>query len=301
MRIGGIEAGGTKMVCAVATDDGTLLERVEIPTRTPADTVPEMLGFFKGKGIESLGIGCFGPVDLNPESETYGYITSTPKLAWADYNIVGAFQEALGVPVGFDTDVNGAIMGEAVWGAAKGCRNAIYITVGTGIGVGVCINGEPLHGLVHPEGGHILMARQESDSFEGCCPYHGCCLEGMASGPAIEKRWGKPGRLLQDKKEVWELEAFYLAQAVANYIMLYSPEKVILGGGVMHQEGLLEQVQKKVVDMLAGYVHNPMIEKHIESYIVHPALKDNPGILGAVYLGMRAYQNVQLETNEVSE
>ena len=156
MRIGGIEAGGTKMVCAVATDDGTLLERVEIPTRTPADTVPEMLGFFKGKGIESLGIGCFGPVDLNPESETYGYITSTPKLAWADYNIVGAFQEALGVPVGFDTDVNGAIMGEAVWGAAKGCRNAIYITVGTGIGVGVCINGEPLHGLVHPEAGTFL-------------------------------------------------------------------------------------------------------------------------------------------------
>ena len=293
MRIGGIEAGGTKMVCAVATDDGKLLERVEIPTRTPQETVPQMIGFFKDKEIGALGIGCFGPVDLNPESDTYGYITSTPKLAWADYNIVGAFREALGVPAGFDTDVNGAVLGEAVWGAAKGCHNAIYITVGTGIGVGVCINGEPLHGLVHPEGGHILLARNETDAFAGCCPYHGCCLEGMASGPAIEKRWGRPGKLLHDQKEVWELEAFYLAQAVANYIMLYSPEKVILGGGVMHQEGLLEQVQKKVVDMLAGYVHHPMIEKHIDSYIVHPALKDDAGILGAVYLGMRAYQKEQ--------
>ena len=293
MRIGGIEAGGTKMVCAVATDDGKLLERVEIPTRTPQETVPQMIGFFKDKEIGALGIGCFGPVDLNPESDTYGYITSTPKLAWADYNIVGAFREALGVPAGFDTDVNGAVLGEAVWGAAKGCHNAIYITVGTGSGVGVCINGEPLHGLVHPEGGHILLARHETDAFTGCCPYHGCCLEGMASGPAIEKRWGRPGKLLHDQKEVWELEAFYLAQAVANYIMLYSPEKVILGGGVMHQEGLLEQVRKKVVDMLAGYVHHPMIEKHIDSYVVHPALKDDAGILGAVYLGMRAYQKEQ--------
>lgn len=289
MRIGGIEAGGTKMVCAVADEKGTLIDRITIPTRTPGETVPEMIDYFKKWEIQALGIGCFGPLDLNPASGTYGYITKTPKTEWADYNMVGAFSEALGVPVGFDTDVNGAVMGEVVWGAAKGCSSAIYITIGTGIGVGVYVNGALLHGLVHPEAGHMLMARHPSDSFEGCCPFHGCCFEGMASGPAIEKRWGAKGDKLQERSKVWELEAFYLAQAIANYVLTYSPEKIILWGGVMHQAQLFDMVRKNVVSLLAGYVHHPMIEAHIDEYIVPPALGENPGILGAVYLGMEAY------------
>jgi fructokinase len=288
MRIGGIEAGGTKMVCAVADENGTILDRTVIPTGTPDETIPGMVAYFKKWQIESLGIGCFGPLDLNPASPTYGSITKTPKAGWTDYNIAGAFSRALSVPVGLDTDVNGAILGEVVWGAAKGCTSAIYITVGTGIGVGVYVNGALLHGLVHPEAGHMLMARHPEDDFPGVCPFHGCCLEGMASGPAIEKRWGRKGFELADREEVWELESYYLAQAIANYILAYSPEKIILWGGVMHQEGLFALVRKKVAELLAGYVHHPLIEQRMDEYIVPPALGENPGILGAVYLGILA-------------
>lgn len=292
MRIGALEAGGTKMVCAVVDEKGTLLDRIAIPTVTPEETVPQMTEYYRKWNVEALGIACFGPVDLSPSSTTYGYITKTPKLAWADYDIVGAFSKTLHIPIGFDTDVNGAIMGEVVWGAAKGCKNAIYITVGTGIGVGVYANGALLHGLVHPEAGHMLMARHPSDAYEGGCPFHGCCLEGMASGPAIEKRWGTKADKLQDKPEVWELEAYYLAQAIANYILTYSPEKIILWGGVMHQEQLFDLVRHNVVSMLAGYVHHPMIESQIADYIVPPALGENPGILGAAYLGLEAYHKL---------
>jgi fructokinase len=291
MRIGGIEAGGTKMVCAVADENGTLLDRISIPTGMPDETIPAMTDYFQKQEIQALGIGCFGPLDLNPASNTYGYITSTPKPGWANYNIVGAFADALGVPVRLDTDVNGAILGEVTWGAAKGCSSAIYITVGTGIGVGVYVNGGLLHGLVHPEAGHMLLARHPSDNFSGVCPFHGCCFEGMASGPAIEKRWGKKGAELADQDEVWKLEAHYLAQAVTNYILIYSPERIILWGGVMHQEKLFGMVQNEVVRLLAGYVHHPMIESHMDEYIVKPALGENPGILGAVCLGIQAYKN----------
>jgi fructokinase len=292
MRIGGIEAGGTKMVCAVADESGTLIDRISIPTGMPEETIPDMIAYFQKQDIQALGIGCFGPLDLNPESNTYGYITSTPKAGWAFYNIAGAFADALGVPVGFDTDVNGAILGEVTWGAAKGCSSAIYITVGTGIGVGVYVNGGLLHGLVHPEAGHMLLARHPSDSFPGICPFHGCCFEGMASGPAIEKRWGKKGAELADRDEVWELEAHYLAQAVTNYILIYSPEKIVLWGGVMHQEKLFGMVRSEVMRLLAGYVHHPMIESRMDEYIVKPALGENPGILGAVCLGIQAYKDI---------
>lgn len=293
MRIGGIEAGGTKMVCAVGDEKGELFERVTIPTRQPEETFEEMIRYFSDKQIEALGIGCFGPVDLNRSSATYGFITSTPKPGWKNTDIVGRFQKALSVPVGFDTDVNGAILGEVMLGAAKGCENAIYITVGTGIGVGVYVNGGLLHGLVHPEGGHILLAKHPKDTYSGKCPYHGCCFEGLASGPAIEERWGKKAEMLADEMNVWELESYYIAQAITNYILTYSPQKIILWGGVMHQNQLFEQIRAKVPELLSGYIQHPAVTEKIADYIVPPALGDNPGILGAIQLGVLARKNNQ--------
>lgn len=300
MLVGGIEAGGTKMVCAIGESDALsckerevigatpvrILERVSIPTESPEKTLPRMVDFFVGKGIEALGIGCFGPVDLNKKSATYGYITKTPKAGWADCDIVGTFQKALDVPVGFDTDVNAAVLGEVTWGAARGCDTAIYITIGTGVGVGVYCNGGLLHGLVHPEAGHILLQRHPEDTYKGRCPFHANCLEGLASGPAVEARWGKPAIELADCPEVWELEAFYIAQAIANYILTYSPQKIILWGGIMHQRQLFSMVQNRVQKLLGGYVGHPMLQGSLDEYIVAPGLDENPGIMGAFALGL---------------
>lgn len=292
MRIGALEAGGTKMVCAVGDENGTIEKRVSYPTRTPEETMPQMLEFFKKEGIAALGIGCFGPVELNRKSPAYGCITSTPKLAWANYNIVGAFREALHVPVGFDTDVNGAALGEVTYGAAKGCDTAIYITVGTGVGVGVYVNGALLHGLIHPEAGHVLIARRHGDTYRGKCPYHESCLEGLAAGPAIMERWGKPAAELADRTEVWELESDYIAQAVTNYILTLSPQKVILGGGVMHQEQMFPLVRKKVLEKLNSYLQNDVLLKRTKEYIVPPALGDDAGITGALLLGWQQAQHL---------
>lgn len=290
MRIGGIEAGGTKMVCAVADEKGRLIDRVTFPTRGPKETFEDMIDYFKKWEIEGLGICCFGPIDLHKDSPTYGFITSTPKPGWANVDVVGTFRKALGVPIGFDTDVNGAILGEVTWGAAKGVDSAIYITIGTGVGVGVYVNGGLLHGLVHPEAGHMLLARHPEDFYAGKCPYHKTCLEGLAAGPAIEERWGAKGLELAEKTQVWELEAYYIAQAVTNYILAYSPQKIILWGGVMHQERLFPMVREKVKALLGDYISHQLITDKMEEYIVKPALGEDPGILGAVKLGMLALQ-----------
>lgn len=287
MIYGAIEAGGTKMVCALVSDQGEVLERVTIPTELPEATMDNVLAFFQGKDIAALGIGCFGPLDLNTKSKTYGYITHTPKMGWANYPILETLERALKVPVGIDTDVNAAILGEVEFGAAKECDNAIYITIGTGIGVGVYCNNALVHGLVHPEAGHILLARANGDAFGGCCPFHSDCFEGFASGPAIEKRWGKPAAMLADKSVVWSMEAFYIAQAICNYIMVYSPQKIILWGGVMHQKQLFDMVRTRVVKMLGGYVRHKDILENIDSYIVAPELGENPGIIGSAMLGKR--------------
>ncbi len=287
MRFGALEAGGTKMVCAIGNEEGKILDRVTILTETPETTMPKLLAYFQEKEVEALGIGCFGPIDLDPSSETYGYITTTPKLAWKNYDICGYFREGLGVPVGFDTDVNGSMLGESTWGCAKGLDTAIYITIGTGIGVGVLAGGKLLHGMQHPEGGHILLPRRADDTYEGKCPYHGTCMEGLASGPAIEARWGKKAAELSDCPEVWELEAHYLAYAITNYILILSPQKIILGGGVMHQEQLMPLVRGKVKEMLGGYIQTKELSD-MDSYIVLPSLNDDQGILGALKLGIDA-------------
>ncbi len=289
MRLGALEAGGTKMVCAIGNENGEIFDRVSIPTETPAITMPKLIEYFTDKKIEALGIGCFGPVDLNRDSKTYGYITTTPKLAWADYNIAGAFKEALKVPVGFDTDVNGSALGEATWGITRGLDNSMYITIGTGVGTGIITNGKLLHGMLHPEGGHLLLSRHPDDTYEGKCPYHGTCLEGLAAGPAIEARWGKKGMELAGQKEVWELEAYYIAQALVDYIMILSPQRIVLGGGVMHQEHMMPLVREEVKRQLAGYVRTKELE-NIDSYIVLPSLNDNQGIMGALKLAIDEFE-----------
>lgn len=276
------------MVCAVGDENGVIKDRTSFPTRQPEETFADMIAYYRNWDIQALGIGCFGPLDLNRQSRTYGYITKTPKPGWGNCDIVGAFKDALGVPVGFDTDVNGAVLGEVTWGAAKGLDSAIYITIGTGVGVGVYVNGGLLHGLVHPEGGHILLIRHPKDTYEGKCPFHKNCVEGLAAGPSIEARWGKKAAELADRDEVWEMEAYYIAQAITDYILSYSPQKIILWGGVMHQEKLFGMVRKEVLNLLNGYVAHEMITEHIDQYIVPPALGEDPGIMGAIKLGLDA-------------
>ena len=287
MLYGALETGGTKMICAVGNENGEILEQTSIPTLTPAETMPAVIAWFKERNIAALGIACFGPIDLHEDSATYGYITSTPKLAWADYPILPVMKEALGIPVGFDTDVNGSLLGEMTWGCAKGLTDAIYITIGTGIGGGVMTNGKLLHGMLHPELGHMMLAKHPDDPYQGKCPYHSTCFEGLASGPAIEERWGKPGYELQDRPEVWELESYYIAQALSVYILTLSPQKIILGGGVMHQESLFPLIRQKTLQILNGYLQTKEL-KDIDSYIVPASLNDDQGIMGCIRLAMDA-------------
>ncbi|WP_027215968.1 ROK family protein [Butyrivibrio fibrisolvens] len=287
MIYGGIEAGGTKMICVIGDENGRILDRMQIPTKTPEETMPIMIDYFKGKDIKALGIACFGPIDLNRDSKTYGYITSTPKLAWKNYDIVGAFKKELGVPIGFDTDVNGSLLGEITWGCAKGLTDALYLTIGTGVGGGVMAGGKLLHGMLHPELGHIKMAVADGDTYKGKCPYHGTCFEGMAAGPAIEDRWGKKAVELANDDKVWDLESTYIAQALCTYILTLSPQIIILGGGVMHQEQLFPLIRKKVLEQLNGYIITDEL-KDIDKYIVPASLNDDQGIMGAVKLAIDA-------------
>ncbi|CAN7185841.1 ROK family protein [Rossellomorea sp. LjRoot5] len=282
--IGAIEAGGTKFVCGIGNERGEILERVTIPTTTPGETLKQVVEFFEDKNIERLGVGSFGPIDLKPESEGYGSITSTPKPHWSHFNLIGELKKHFHVPVAFDTDVNAAALGESVWGAAKGLDSCLYITVGTGIGVGALTEGKLVHGLTHPEMGHIMVRRHPADTYNGGCPYHGDCLEGLASGPAIEARWGKKAVELVDNPQVWEMEAYYLAQAIANYILILSPKKVILGGGVMNQMHLFPLIREQVVTILGGYVQHKQILEEIDTYIVSPGLGNNAGLVGALGL-----------------
>jgi len=274
------------MVFGFGDEYGNILDRQVIPTEDPVSTLDAMVRYYKENRVDALGIGSFGPICLDRNSETYGYITSTPKPGWMNTDVVGTFKRELGIPVGFDTDVNGAVLGEVTYGAARGTKSAIYITIGTGVGVGVYYEGKLMHGLVHPEAGHILLMRYPGDTYKGRCPYHKNCMEGLASGPAIEERWGAKGDKLSEKAEVWEMESFYIAQAIADYILCYSPEKIILWGGVMHQNQMFSMVRSKVKEMLGGYVASEMFNTDLSDYIVAPGLGEDPGIKGALKLGL---------------
>ncbi|WP_026676259.1 ROK family protein [Fictibacillus gelatini] len=288
MRFGAIEAGGTKFVCGIGNEKGKILKQISFPTTTPEETMEHVYAFFADEKLDAIGIGSFGPIDLHKNSSTYGFITSTPKQHWKNFNFVGEMKKRFSVPIGFDTDVNGAALGELLWGAAKGLDSCLYMTVGTGIGVGAIVEGQLLHGLSHPEMGHIVVKRHPEDPFEGNCPYHQDCLEGMAAGPVVEKRWGRKGMELSDIKDVWELEAYYLAQGLVNYALILSPKKMILGGGVMKQNHLFPLIRKNVKEMLNGYIQKEELLENIEHYIVPPGLADRAGLCGALALAMNA-------------
>ena len=288
MRIGALEAGGTKMVCAIGDETGKIYEQESFPTVTPEETLPQLLDYFKGKKIEALGIACFGPIDLDRDSDTYGYITTTPKTAWMNTDIAGYFANGLNVPVGFDTDVNGSLLGEVTYGQAKGLGDAVYYTIGTGVGAGVMSGGKLVHGAMHPEAGHMLLRVREDDPMpEGRCPFHGACLEGMAAGPSIEKRWGKKAIEMKDDARVWDLEAYYLAQCMVTTTLMLSPKIIILGGGVMHQTQLFPLVREKTRELLNGYIKNDTVND-MDHYIVPASLHDDQGIMGCLKLGFDA-------------
>ncbi|MEH7179342.1 ROK family protein [Neobacillus vireti] len=282
--LGAIEAGGTKFVCAVGNEAGEIFAREQIPTTIPQETIPKVIEFFKQYPVNAIGIGSFGPINVNRDSPTYGFITSTPKPGWRDYPFVQTIKDTFEVPVGFNTDVNAAALGEAALGAAKGLDSCLYITVGTGIGAGALVQGQLLQGLSHPEMGHILVRRHPEDQYQGKCPYHSDCLEGLAAGPAIEERWGTKGVDLVDRKEVWEMEGYYLAQALMQYVLILSPKKIILGGGVMHQKQVYDSIYKNLKELLNDYVTLP----GLENYIVSPSLGDNAGITGSLLLARQA-------------
>ena len=285
MLYGAIEAGGTKMICAVGDENGYIVDKTVISTTTPDETMPKVIDYFRDKDIEALGIACFGPIDLDKTSDTYGYIVETPKTAWRFFDIVGTMKDALGVSIGFDTDVNGSLLGEVTWGSAKGLSDAIYITFGTGVGAGILSGGKLVHGMMHPEAGHITLVPLPGDTFPGKCPFHGTCLEGMTSGPAIKARWGLSGEELADRPEVWEMESSYIAQGLANLICVLSPQKIILGGGVMHRESLFPMIRENVLKELNGYLKTKQLDD-IDNYIVPAGLNDDQGIMGAIKLAI---------------
>lgn len=281
------------MICALGREDGSVLESVSIPTTEPARCMPQILEFFQGRGIDALGVGCFGLLDLDRNSQTYGCITTTPKLRWRNYPIMRCLQDALGVPVGIDTDVNAAALAEATWGCSRGLGCSIYITVGTGIGVGIIVDGKPHHGMIHPECGHIPVNRRSDDPMvRGVCPYHGSCLEGLACGPAIESRWGRSPAELADCEAVWALEAYYLGQALCSYIYTISPERIVLGGGVMNQQQLLPLIRAEVNRQLGGYIKGKGLND-LDSYIVSSSLGGRQGIMGCLRLAADALEEVQ--------
>lgn len=289
---GGIEAGGTKFICIVGTGPSYIDSEICIPTTTPEETLGKVIEFYQhwqsssGERLSGIGVACFGPLDLNQSSESYGSITYTTKPGWDDTDIVKCLFDALEVRIVIDTDVNGAAFGEYKWGAGRGL-DIVYLTVGTGIGGGAIINGRPLHGLIHPEMGHIKIPHDLAyDPFEGVCPFHGDCFEGLASGPAIEKRWGKKGEDIPKDHIVWELEANYIALGLHNFICTLSPQKIILGGGVMKQKHLFPMIRKKLRDNLANYVKAGEIIEENQEFIVPPGLGDRAGVLGALAMAM---------------
>ncbi len=291
---GGIEGGGTKFLCAIGTGPHDIRASTVVPTTSPAKTLRRVVEFFtdfarRDARVESVGVASFGPLDLRPQSPTYGFITTTPKPGWANTDLVGGLERELGVPIVLDTDVNGAAYGEYRWGASRGLRSSAYLTVGTGIGGGAVIEGRTVRGLVHPEMGHLHVCRHPEDTFAGSCPFHLDCLEGMASGPAIRERFGRPAQRLDGDVELAvELEAWYLAQLVSAATYLLSPERIVLGGGVLGLPGLLDAVRAATRERLADALDVLSSPGQMQGYLVSPGLGERSGVLGALALAEAA-------------
>ena len=283
---GGIEAGGSKWECAIGTSPDDVRAAETIRTTAPKETLDRAIAFFEREGpVDAIGIGSFGPIDQKLSSPTWGHITTTPKPGWAHTDVGQEIRRRLSVPVAFDTDVNAAALGEHRWGSGQGLDTFCYITVGTGIGGGGLAGGNLLHGLLHPEFGHMRIPHDfERDPFEGVCPYHGDCWEGLASGRAIEARWGKPAEELDDEPAVWELEAHYLALGLVSVMCVLSPERIVVGGGVVRRDALLPLVQREVLSLMNGYLDSTVVRDRISDYITRPALGARAGVLGAIAL-----------------
>jgi fructokinase len=290
---GALEAGGTKFVCAIGTDPLDLRARVEFPTTSPPETISRVIAFFTEQAqrdsLTAVGIASFGPIDVNPASPRFGYITSTPKAGWQNVDLAGPVRQASKLPVAFDTDVNAAALAEHRWGAAKGVETFVYITVGTGIGGGGMVEGRLMHGALHPEMGHLRIPHDpETDPFPGACPFHRDCWEGLAAGPAVAARWGGKGEDLPPDHHAWQLEAHYLALGITNLICTLSPQRIVLGGGIMRQAGLFPLIRTKTLELLNDYLQVREIVERMDEYIVPPQLGDNAGVLGAIALASDA-------------
>lgn len=283
----GIDAGGTEFKCVLACGPERVLAHANIPVADPATTLAASADFFRRAAAEqgaalALGVGCFGPLDLRPDSPGYGCITSTPKPLWAGTDVLGYFRSALGIPVKLDTDVNAALLAEQRWGAAAGLHSAVYVTVGTGIGAGVMLDGRLVHGAMHPEAGHMRIAPYVGDPFAGSCPYHGACLEGLASGPALAQRWQQDPKKLPEEHTAWELQAHYLAAMCVNLALVYSPQRIILGGGIMQRAHLFPLVRRAYLAQMNAYLGDQT--QTIADFITPAALGDRAGALGAIAL-----------------
>ena len=299
MLIGALEAGGANMIASVGNAQRGVMQRASFPTTTPEATIPKVVEFIRAFDVKALGIGSFGPLDLNPDSPAYGSITGTPKKEWRNYPLLAALREQLGVPMAIDTAANVSAMAENRMGAGRGARNMLYLMVGAGVGGGILVDGRPVHGLVHPELGHMLIAPQEGDPMpDGVCPFHRHCLEGLASAPAMEKRWGLAAKLMTPDHPAWRMEAQYLAQMCANMIVTVSPEIIVLGGEVMQQQpALYPMIRERTLELLGGYVGSSRITPEgMAQYIVPPALGINAGVTGALMLGAQALEAAQAAT-----
>lgn len=293
--IAAVEAGGSKFKCAVGTGPDDLRIRAQIATTTPHETLREMMEFLDSAArqlgpFSAIGVGSFGPIDLNERSETWGYITTTPKEGWQFTDLLGSLRECFHVPIGFDTDVNAAALGEFTWGYGRNCDPLVYLTVGTGIGGGVLLNKIPLHGSLHPEIGHLHVPQVMSAAPQpdGICPFHGNCLEGLISGPAIAARWGAPAESFPPEHECWGEFATLMALGLANLTLTLSPQRIILGGGVMRQGQLYPMIREELQRLLNGYLQTPELMEGVEWFVAPPGLGEDSGLMGALALGQNA-------------
>ena len=289
-HVAGIEAGGTKFICATAKDSADLLNRTRISTQDPKATYAAVVAYLQAQeqrhgALDAIGLASFGPLDVNPNSPTFGRMGNTPKAGWPGFDMLASLREHFEVPLALQTDVNGSALGESLWGAGRGLDSVLYITIGTGIGGGALHQGQFLGQLAHSEMGHIRLAREPQDaSFEGICPAHGDCFEGLASGPAIKARWDEPAEALPSDHPAWALEGAYIAQALVNYILILFPQRIILGGGVMRQPQLWPLVREQLAAYLGAYI--PLRERGIkfEDWLVAPEREGDSGVLGAIAL-----------------